>query len=139
MVGKTASVIPEDLTAEDWRGLLGAYPNALFVGPSDATGRGIEALLPQLQQPVCRCAGGGLALPQNPGGTLIVDEVAALSPDDQRRLLAWLLEPGRLTQVVATASTTLFPRVTSGLFLDVLYYRLNVMAFTLGGGAERSA
>jgi hypothetical protein len=139
MVGKTASLIPEDLTAEDWRGLLGAYPNALLIGPSNATGRVIEALLPQLQQPVCRCAGGGLTLPENSGGTLIVDDVAALSPDDQRRLLAWLLEPGRMTQVVATASCALFPRVTNGSFLDVLYYRLNVMAFTLGSNPGHSA
>ena len=91
-------------------------------------------MLPQLQQPISRCAGARLSLPEDPGGTLIVEEVAALSTDDQRRLLDWLLEPGRLTQVLATASTPVFPHVANGSFLDVLYYRLNVMAFTVGSG-----
>jgi len=139
MVGKTASIIPEDLTVEDWRGLLGAFPNALLIGPPEATGRVIEALLPKLQQPVNRCAGAGLSLPKDAGGTLIVEEVAALSTADQERLLEWLLEPGRLTQVVTTASSAVFPHVASGSFLDVLYYRLNVMAFTLGTGSGRPA
>src|SRR5947208_1296636 len=104
-MGKAVPVLPDDLTAEDWHGLIGSFPNALLVGPAASTGRVMEALLPQLQQPVCRCAGARLSLPENPGGTLIVEEVAALSADDQRRLLDWLLEPGRLTQVVATASS----------------------------------
>ena len=139
MITKAASVIPDDLTTEEWRGLLTARPNTLLIGPAHATGRVIEALLPRLQQPVCRCDAAGLSLPGPAAGTLIVDNVAALSEEDQRRLLDWLLESGRLTQVVATARSAVFPRVADGAFLDMLYYRLNVMSFTVGAGVRRSA
>lgn len=133
MVSKTTAVIPHDLTVEDWRGLLSTFPNALLIGPSEAAARIIEALLPQLQPPVCRCTGTALALPQHTRGTLIIEDVAALSMAEQERLLGWLLEPDRLTQVVATSASAVFPRVVNGVFLDVLYYRLNVMSFTLAG------
>ena len=139
MMSKTAPIVSEDLTAEDWRGLLGAYPNALLIGPSDATERVVEALLPQLHQPICRSACRGLSLPENPGGTLILENVAALSAADQQRLFEWMIEPERHTQVVATSPSAVFPRVTNGSFLDVLYYRLNVMSFTLGAGTGRAA
>ena len=139
MITKAASVIPDELTTEEWRGLLTARPNTLLMGPAAATGRVIEALLPRLEPPVCRCDAACLSLPATAEGTLILDNVAALSGDAQQRLLDWLLEPGRSTQVVTTAGSAVFPHVTDGAFLDMLYYRLNVMSFTIGAGVRRSA
>ena len=132
MLSQSASVIPEDLTAEDWRGLLATYPNTLLIGPADATARVLDALTPRLRQPIARCDAAGLSLPADPAGTLIINDVTTLSAADQERLLEWLVEPSRLTQVVATATGAVFPQVADGAFLDVLFYRLNVMSFTLG-------
>jgi transposase len=139
MATKTASAMPDELTGDEWRGLLDTRPNTLLIGPADATGRVIDALLPRLQAPVCRCDAAGLSLPATSSGTLIVDDVTALSGRDQQRLLDWLIETGPATQVVTTASSALFPRVEDGAFLDVLYYRLNIMSFTFGPGGRRSA
>jgi hypothetical protein len=59
-------------------------------------------------------------------GTLILHEVAALSPEEQQMLRDWLDSRRRRTQVITTSTVALFPLVTRGAFFEDLYYRLNV-------------
>jgi DNA-binding NtrC family response regulator len=58
---------------------------------------------------------------------MVLQDVGALCPEEQRRLLNWLEESGGRTQVVSTSAEPLLARVTEGSFLDTLYYRLNTV------------
>jgi len=59
------------------------------------------------------------------GGTLVLDEVGALTPTLQTRLLH-LLESGRDLRVIAITNEDLAARVKSGEFRADLYWRLDV-------------
>lgn len=59
-------------------------------------------------------------------GTLVVRDVDALDPEEQRQLLD-SLQRASGTQVISVASQSLYPLVQSGRFTDALYYRLNVV------------
>jgi DNA-binding NtrC family response regulator len=60
-------------------------------------------------------------------GTLIVDEVAWLTMQEQTQLLEWLEAASPRPKVISTSSQPLFSRVERGLFAEPLYYRLNVI------------
>ena len=104
-----------------------ARPNVLIVG----SWRWIEAvrqtLTPLLALPICLCLlPGPLTLARGHGGTLLVEDVAALRLDQQADLLQWLNKDHRV-QVISATSTPLFPLVRTGTFDETLYYRLNVL------------
>jgi DNA-binding NtrC family response regulator len=67
-------------------------------------------------------------------GTLILEDVAALSRDQQTALLQWLEDVGRSVQIIATDTEPVFPLVEKGRFLDALYYRLNTVLLDLRPG-----
>jgi hypothetical protein len=114
--------------------LLAAAPvNLLVVGRERVTRAIVDQLRRGLRVPVLDwLAGETLALPVYPEtGTLILREVAALTADEQRRVLEWMNHsPGRW-RVVSTTTTPLFPLVASRLFDDILFYRLNAMCVDL--------
>jgi hypothetical protein len=62
---------------------------------------------------------------------LLLQEIHALSPDDQLRLTRELDHGGRATwggrRILASSSIPLFDRVVDQLFDENLYYRLNVI------------
>lgn len=62
---------------------------------------------------------------------LLLQEVHALSPDDQLRLTRELDQVGRATgggkRILASSSVPLFDRVVDQLFDENLFYRLNVI------------
>ena len=61
---------------------------------------------------------------------LLLQEVHALSPDDQLRLTRKLDEIGRpplCRRILASSSVPLFDRVVDHLFSEPLFYRLNVI------------
>ncbi len=60
------------------------------------------------------------------GGTLFIDDVAALNAEAQRQLLA-LLEGDRSVRLIAGASRHLDADRAAGVFSDTLFYRLNVI------------
>lgn len=68
---------------------------------------------------------------------LLLQEVQALSPDDQLRLTRELDEIGRPTtksrRILASSSIPLFDRVVDQLFNEHLYYRLNVIHIVIPG------
>jgi hypothetical protein len=107
--------------------------NVLVIGPDEAIERFLDAVLPTLRQPVSRWVPGQcLLLPAvEELGTLVIENAGALPPDAQRRLFDWLtLTLGR-TQIVSTTATSLLPLVETGVFLEALYYRLNIICIDL--------
>jgi len=102
--------------------------NVLAVGPDDRTDELLEALRPSLKHPVAEVQGGEpLALPSRAVGTLLLSNLHALTPAEQRQLFEalndWLSE----AQVISTSATGLMPLVRGGGFLESLYYRLNTI------------
>jgi len=61
-----------------------------------------------------------------------MQNIAALDRQDQVRLRVWLDGPAHRSQVVSTSAYPLFPLVDCGLFDAELYYRLNVVRFSVG-------
>jgi hypothetical protein len=103
--------------------------NLLLTGPDEALARFLDAVLPTLRQPVSRWVPGQrFQFPAaGQGGTLIIENVGALPPDDQRRLFEWLTVTLGDTQIVSTTAGGLLPLVETGAFLEALYYRLNII------------
>ncbi len=107
--------------------------NLLLMGSDGVVEDALNRLTPELTEPVRTWhPSDPLELPApSQAGTLILREVGALPPIDQRRLLQWLeLSVGRV-QVVSTSSSRLLTMVDIGRFHETLYYRLNVMSFDM--------
>jgi sigma-54-interacting transcriptional regulator len=70
-------------------------------------------------------------IPRKDAKILLLQEVHALSPDDQLRLTRELDHEGRATwagrRILASSSVPLFDRVVDQLFDESLFYRLNVI------------
>ena len=117
------------LPSEEWQLLRRLHPNVLLTGTPPATAAAVNALRPSLRSPVITWhAGEPLVLPPDGSSrTLILDDAVALSFRDQLRLLAWLKESEDPTQVVTTAPCPLLPLVDRGVFLEALYYHLNLV------------
>ena len=110
-----------------------APSSVLLEGPAAATDAVLLLMEPHLRRPLVRNPPhSSFELPEGPTGGLILRDVAALSPGDQARLLAWLQGEGFGAQVVSTTERPLFAVVAQGLFDAALYYRLNVVLLDLG-------
>jgi Sigma-54 interaction domain len=122
----------ESGSAADWRRAARAQHNMLLEGAGASIETALQLLAPCLRQPVTwngrACE---LVLPADKGGTLIVQNIALLDGQDQLRLRVWLNDPARRTQVVSTTTYPLFPLVDCGVFDATLFYRLNVMQFSV--------
>ena len=115
---------------DDWSVVLQTRPNMLIIGPGAAVDAFIGAVTPHLLGPVRSLVCPDL--PSNlPGdGTLILRSVDSLDPNQQQRLARLLDEPrGSHTQLICITTTPLYLMVQAGMFLDRLYYRLNVVHF----------
>ena len=124
---------------EDWRLAREAHrdlqiagmprTNLLLAGGAGAIRIVLEMLWLELREPILKWhPGQRLDLP-SPGraSTLILYDVDTLSLDDQHRVLRWLDETAGQIRVVSTSTKALWPRVKTGVFSDVLYYRLNTV------------
>ena len=103
-----------------------SHPNVLLVGSADANERALLELLPLCLTPmhegvdqIDSAAAGG--------GTVVVRQLEQLDTARQIALCEWLGRRGRDLQIVSLASTYVFQLVLAGLFLDTLFYRLNVV------------
>ena len=95
---------------------------------SEEMDRVLADLWPQLRRPLVVWS-AEIALPAPcESMTLLIRDVPRLSRPQQKKLLTWLdsAKP-RTIQVVSTTALELFRLVEEGIFLDRLYYRLNVM------------
>jgi hypothetical protein len=118
---------------DDWQLARAAGTNLLVVGPDEQTRALVDALRPQLREPVIVVRPGEpLALaPPGEVGTLILFDVSKLGLPEQRRLLEWQERAEVRTQVVSTTSVPLLPLVAAGACLAELYYRLNIVCLEL--------
>jgi len=102
--------------------------NLLLIGPEGVIQDTLYSLGPELAKPIRMwSAPDPLELPHpSQPGTLILRDVASLSPIDQTRLCNWMEQSAGRIRVVGTTNAPLMAQVDSGAFLDHLYYRLNV-------------
>jgi Sigma-54 interaction domain len=116
--------------ATEWERVTHNRHNLLLEGPARATETALSLLEPYFVKPVLlKRPGEPLVL--RAGCTLILQEAAALSADEQACLRRHLESSRPVPRVVSTASRRLFAAVERGLFDEVLYYRLNVMLLRL--------
>jgi hypothetical protein len=120
-------------------GILRAPPaNVLIEGPSAVINDVLLVLRTHLREPlVSHLAQAPLRLPDEAARPMILRDVAALTADDQARLLAWLQGKGFRAHVVSTTERPLFALVEEGLFDEALYYRLNVLLLRIGATNPR--
>jgi sigma-54-interacting transcriptional regulator len=115
-------------SAADLRCAAIAQHRILLEGPDVSIEAVLLLLAPYLREPLTwNEPGTPLKLPADDYGALVLRNIAGLSQHDQARLLAWLNDPNRETQVVSTTTYPLFPMVCGNLFDATLYYRLNVV------------
>jgi hypothetical protein len=120
-------------SADDWRRAATAQHSMLVEGPEASIQAVLQRLTPYLREPVTWLQrGGSQALPAEGSGALVLQNIAALEPEAQARLRVWLDNDAHRRQVVSTSAYPLFPLVDCGLFDAGLYYRLNVVRFSVG-------
>jgi hypothetical protein len=118
---------PDTGYESEWRSLRKQQCNLLLEGSEELTDAVLLLLKPHLREPILwKRPGAPLELHACKGDTFILQDVATLSADEQRRLLKWLDETRQPT-VVSTTTIPLFPLVAHGFFDSTLYYRLNVV------------
>ena len=115
----------------EWRVARIARVNVLLVGSDGVANKTVDALRPDFCEPieVWRPASRLVLPPIGRTGTLILQDVGAMSRDDQRRLCDWLEIAAGRTRVVSTTRQPLFPLLEAGTFAETLYYRLNILCF----------
>jgi len=114
---------------------IGGTPrtNLLLVGTSEGIGIVLDMLRLEHREPTAQWQPGQpLDLP-SPGSaaTLVLHDVSSLTSSDQARVLHWLDQAARQIRVVSTTAEPLWPKVESGAFNDMLYYRLNTVSVDL--------
>ena len=119
----------ESLLLRMWR------HNVLIEGPVEATGAALLQMQLHIREPIVwKTPQAPLELPGNKPSALILENIAALSAEEQARLLAWLDDHRTRTRVVSTTDRPLFAFVTRGDFDQRLYYRLNIVLLQVGHG-----
>jgi hypothetical protein len=112
----------------EWRLLRERSCNVLIEGTVTATDAALHLLQPHIQQPIAwQRLTATLELPPDETRTLILTDAAALSREEQQRLLVWIDDMGSRTRIISTSPRSLFALVDAGCFDAALYYRLNVL------------
>ena len=106
--------------------LFSAQMHLLLEGDESQVETVLTAVAPNLPRPVTTWS-GTQSLATVRDGTLIVRLVDRFDAEQQRQLLRWLEETAGRVRVIATTPGSLFRLVQRGIFLDVLYYRLNTL------------
>lgn len=130
-----ARAITTGVRPDDWRLLVTARPNVLLEGALETTDVIVREAMGWLPTPHATWCG---APPHGDRpATLVVRSISALDHDQQHSLFDWLDAPGDRVQVIATTSEPLYPMVGRGVFLESLYYRLNVMRLDVAIAQDR--
>ena len=130
------------LSDGEWHMLRAARPNILVIGAAADVASTVSTIVEKLQGPVSYLSAD--APPPDvvdEAETLVMPDVAGLSPDRQREWIRWLSRLDvRRPQIVATSGVPVYPLVKADRFSVVLYYRLNTILFEMQGadGSRRS-
>jgi hypothetical protein len=112
-------------------------PNLLLCGDHAATAIAIRVLSAAVPIPVVTwTATSEVSLPELDHGTIVLQDVDRLSPSTQLELLKWLDDHTGPVQIIATVTSDLFALVSSGVFMDRLYYLLNTCVLDLAAPSE---
>ena len=104
------------------------HPNILLVDSGVQVERALAEIRPMLRIPLTEWSPRAMPhLPAIAFRSLIVRDAECLTVTQQRSLAALLSRSLGRVQVVSIAGVRLFPLVCQGLFLEDLYYRLNVV------------
>jgi hypothetical protein len=103
------------------------HPNVLIMGdPRDGTT--FERMIPFLRPPIAKWTPRhSAAMPAAPFRTLLIAGGDELDAAQQEQLLELVSRTAGDIQVVTTSAMPLLPLVSRGMFLDRLYYQLNVI------------
>jgi hypothetical protein len=133
----SVSIVPQGMRGDrastkdaalDWQIARANRFHVLVIGAADAVEQSLAALMPHLDPPVCCWTPDGLLPSPGDVKTLVIRNVEVLTAERQREVLSWLEQAAvARTRVVSTTTVPLFERVSAGLFLDTLYYRLNAV------------
>jgi hypothetical protein len=128
--GKEWSALPD---AGLWDRVLANRLCILVTGSEKAARDFVDALGSRLPQPVIHIScDEHVALDEwDAGSTVVLHDIDTLSVTAQWRLLERLDAILPHTQVISTSSRPLVALVTSGDFLAILYYRLNIIHIEL--------
>jgi hypothetical protein len=125
------------LCPREERAVVHARVNLLLVTGAGVHDEIVTALTPLLREPLGAVDGW----PSESGPeckTLIVRAIHAFTPDEQRAMLAWLLDRRPRVQIICLSAEPLFPRVVRGNFLADLYYHLNTVYVRLDQAAWKN-
>ena len=104
------------------------HPNILLVDSGVEADRALAEIRPMLRVPLMEWS--PIEMPHLPAiafRSLIVRDAECLTATQQRSLAALLSRSLGRVQVISIAGARLYPLVRQGLFLEDLYYRLNVV------------
>jgi hypothetical protein len=123
----------------EWRVARMARLNLLLIARDVDPRKILDALRSDCHEPITTWTPGDvLVLPASArAGTLLLEDVSALTLEDQRSLYRWLEASTRRMQVVSITSRCLLPSIQDGAFLEMLYYRLNIICGEVARVAER--
>jgi Sigma-54 interaction domain len=113
-------------------------PNVLVIGPVARIEATVAAIVAASSIPVCDWTPDQPLPATGDRSTIVIRDIATLSPALQRAWLAWLhAQQACPAHIIATSSIAVFPLVSQGMFLEDLYYRLNTVLLDVR--TERSA
>jgi Sigma-54 interaction domain len=120
--------------AAEW---IGAHHNLLLEGAEASTVAVLRLVAPDLPAPVMwKRPGAPFSFSAADVGTLILQDVDGLSPEEQTQLLKQT-EARPHAKIVSTTAHPLFALVERGRFDIALYYRLNVILLHLDSALIR--
>jgi hypothetical protein len=111
--------------------------NLLIVGPYAATTFAIAAIRSSLKDPVVTLRPGAVNLPlADHDGSVVLRDVSGFTLTDQQRVLRWLSQNRRRARIISTVRHSMMAMLHTGMFLETLYYRLNVVYIDLAADCE---
>jgi hypothetical protein len=136
-----ATTVPAagDLSA-DWELAVTSAVSVFLIGEGDVTTGVVDAMRPHLVDPIVNVdCHAGFDLSSVPSrGTVILSDVDALLLADQQCLNTWLVQADHRPRVISTSRTSMLPMIDAGMFIESLYYRLNVLRFDLTSTSRRT-
>jgi hypothetical protein len=111
-----------------------AYPNVLISGPEGQTEWTLLQMRPYLRPPLATWVPReNQRAPVGVFRSLLVRGVDSLDASQQEDLIALINRSWGAVQIISIANAPLFPLVTSGAFLQSLYYKLNMVLLEPAG------